>query len=401
MRLVVCAGVFAAIRICAAAPPGISSEFILAPQDKHVHSSSVVECPNGDLLACWFYGSGERSAKDVLIQGARLKRGSKAWSAVFEMADTPEHPDCNPVLFIDANERLWLFWIVVQSARWEESLLKYRRAEQYQHAGPPRWSWQDVILLQPGDEFAEAMKAGFERLDPPEPMWAEYAPPYSRQLIEAARDPEKRQAGWMTRTRPVALPSGRILLPLYSDGFNVGLIGISDDHGATWRPSLPIVGLGPIQPAIARKRNGELIAFLRDSGGAPNRVLRAASGDDGVTWTLATDTDIPNPGSSLAVASLKDGRWLMICNDTELGRHRIVAMLSDDEGTTWRWKRTLDEAEPRAGSFAYPCAIQTRDSRIHVTYTYNRDEGKTIKHVAFEADWVATGHLPAFVTGQT
>lgn len=397
MRLQSGTAMFLAIGFCAAADPGFSSEFIFPPQDKHVHSSSVVECPNGDLLACWFYGSGERNAKDVLIQGARLKRGAKAWSAVFEMADTPGHPDCNPVLFIDAKERLWLFWIVVQSARWEESLLKYRRAEQYQQArrgGPPRWSWQDVILLQPGDEFAEAMKAGFEKLDPPEPMWAEYALPYSRQLIEAAKDPEKRQSGWMTRTRPLALPSGRILLPLYSDGFNVGLVGISDDLGATWRPSLPIVGLGPIQPAIVRKRDGQLVAFLRDSGSDPNRVLRSTSNDDGETWSLATDTDIPNPGSSLAVEGLKDGRWVMICNDTELGRHRIVAMLSDDEGATWKWKRTLDEARrdgPRAGSFAYPSVIQSRDGSIHVTYTHSRDEMKTIKHAAFGADWVVSG----------
>ena len=27
------------------------------------------------------------------------------------MADTPDFPDCNPVLFVDQKERLWLFWI--------------------------------------------------------------------------------------------------------------------------------------------------------------------------------------------------------------------------------------------------------------------------------------------------
>ena len=70
-------------------------------QGKHVHSSSIVECPNGDLLACWFHGSGERTADDVVVQGARLKKGSKKWSPVFLMADTPHFPDCNPVLFVD------------------------------------------------------------------------------------------------------------------------------------------------------------------------------------------------------------------------------------------------------------------------------------------------------------
>jgi hypothetical protein len=42
------------------------------------------------------------------------------------MADTPDYPDCNPVLFIDARRRLWLVWITILNHRWEGSLLKYR-----------------------------------------------------------------------------------------------------------------------------------------------------------------------------------------------------------------------------------------------------------------------------------
>ena len=76
----------------------IQYNHIFPLQGKHVHSSSIVECPNGDLLACWFHGSGERTADDVVVQGARLKKGRKKWSPVFLMADTPRFPDCNPVL---------------------------------------------------------------------------------------------------------------------------------------------------------------------------------------------------------------------------------------------------------------------------------------------------------------
>src|SRR4030042_6759244 len=88
-------------------------ESIFPCQEKHVHSSSIVECPSGDLLVCLVYGAGERTADDVLIQGARLRKGSGKWSEVFLMADTPGFPDCNPVLFIDPRERLWMFWIPV------------------------------------------------------------------------------------------------------------------------------------------------------------------------------------------------------------------------------------------------------------------------------------------------
>jgi hypothetical protein len=39
----------------------ISGEFIYPYQSEHVHGSSIVSLPNGDLLAAWFQGSGERT----------------------------------------------------------------------------------------------------------------------------------------------------------------------------------------------------------------------------------------------------------------------------------------------------------------------------------------------------
>ncbi len=47
---------------------------------QHVHGSTVVELANGDLLAAWFQGSGERQADDVAIMGARLRAGEQKWS---------------------------------------------------------------------------------------------------------------------------------------------------------------------------------------------------------------------------------------------------------------------------------------------------------------------------------
>ena len=375
----------------AAADPVYEMENIFPPQEKHVHGSSIVECPNGDLLACWFHGSGERSANDVVIRGACKKRGAKEWSPVFVMADTDDLPDCNPVLFIDANRRLWLFWIAVVANGWEHSLLKYRRAEEYQGDGPPKWSWQDAIVLKPGETFPEDIRRGFKQLGADDGCWGEYALPYEENLAEAAKDKMKRQKGWMTRNHPTVLPSGRILLPLYSDGFNLSLIGISDDLGKTWRASRPIVGYGPTQPTIVRKKDGTLVAYLRDEGNLPQRVQKAVSKDDGETWTPARDIAIPNPSSSLEVLALKDGRWLMLCNDTEKGRHRLVLMISDDEGDTWKGRRKLEPRDPAGKSFGYPSMIQTRDGDIHMTYTRHSDAGKTIAHSVVNLEWLESG----------
>src|SRR5687768_3171457 len=81
-----------------AAQPQYSSEVIFPPESWHNHSSSIVETPNGDLLVCWFHGSGERTADDVLIRGARWSRQRRSWSPPFTMADAPGFPETNPVL---------------------------------------------------------------------------------------------------------------------------------------------------------------------------------------------------------------------------------------------------------------------------------------------------------------
>ncbi len=103
----------------------VREQLIFPYQDLHVHGSSIVALPNGDMLAVWFYGHGERSADDVKIMGARLKKGNSAWSKPFLMADTPGLPDCNPVLFLNKENTLFLAWIAVQANRWEYSILKY------------------------------------------------------------------------------------------------------------------------------------------------------------------------------------------------------------------------------------------------------------------------------------
>src|SRR3954463_1719494 len=91
-----------------AAPPLYKGELIFPPEKIHNHSSSIVEEPNGDLLVCWYHGSGERTADDVVIDAARYSQKTGKWGAPFIIADTPNFPDTNPVLFIDSKQRLYL-----------------------------------------------------------------------------------------------------------------------------------------------------------------------------------------------------------------------------------------------------------------------------------------------------
>ena len=61
-------------------------------------------------------------------------------------------------------------------------------------------------------------------------------------------------------------------MPLYSDGFSFSLMAITDDWGATWKTSTPLVGFGNIQPSLARKKDGTLVAYMRDNGPPPKRL---------------------------------------------------------------------------------------------------------------------------------
>ncbi|NOX67173.1 MAG: exo-alpha-sialidase [Chlorobi bacterium] len=369
------------------AQQGLVGELIFPLQSQHVHGSSIVELPNGDLLSCWFQGSGERNANDVAIKGARLKKGENKWSDVFIMADTPGQPDCNPVLFLNKENKLFLAWVVVQANRWETSLLKYRTSTDYENNGAPNWNWQDIILLKPGEEFEKEIETKFKANEGPEMAWSEYAPLYEMMIIDAAKDPKKRETGWMTRIHPLILESGKILLPLYSDGYNISIVAISDDNGQNWHGSLPIVGKGNIQPSFVLKNNGTIVAFMRDSGDEPGRIMMAESSDEGNSWSFAKDSDIPNPGASIEAIKLKSGNWLLIYNDVEDGRYSLAAALSNDEGATWKWKKHLENS--KGESFHYPSVIQSKNGKIQITYSYFlKGNRKSIKHVSFDEDWV-------------
>jgi predicted neuraminidase len=375
-----------------AGAPRFEARFILPPQEQHVHSSSIVELPDGDLFAVYYRGSGERRADDVRLEGARLARGSAAWSAPFPVADTPGFPDCNPIAFVDVGRRLWAIWPAIVDNNWESAILRYRLAPTSGWtAGAPPWNDGGIILLRPDalqQKLEPFAKAALESSLLPSTDRAEVV-----RFMGRLSDKLYNRLGWMPRAHVLQLPSGRLLLPLYSDTYNVGLVAVSDDGGASWRSGDPIVSLGGVQPSLVRRRDGTIVAFMRDNGPPPQRVIVAESNDEGLTWTMGRDSDIPNPGTSVEVIAMRDGRWLMVNNDTENGRARLSAWLSEDEGKTWPHRRAIEDTP--GGSYSYPSVIQTADGLVHVSYSHvgpARGQAKrleAIKHVVFDSAWVA------------
>ncbi|MDB4583127.1 exo-alpha-sialidase [Draconibacterium sp.] len=417
--------------------PNHTESLIFPFQELHVHGPTVVELPNGDLLSAWFQGSGERWADDVVIMGARLKKGNTEWSKAFVMADVPEFPDINPMLFIDTLGKLWLMWYTVLANQWETSILKYRISSDYEGNGAPVWEWQEVLHvkpgdktergIQPGDKFVKRINEQFdeyenyleEEIFPANPGLKErYTSrwPTFRNMIDSLAKGENqlrngriqkegketnvklgyplyRRIGWQTKNKPFILNKKRLIVPLYSDGLSCTLFAITDDWGNTWQFSNPVIGGIGIQATIAIKEDGTLVAYLRDNGPPPKRIQYTESKDNGLTWSIARDTKLPNSGSGFDMVTLKNGNWLLIYNHSETGRSDLMAAISDNEGATWKWKKNLenDPRQEKSTRFHYPAVIQGANGTIHTTYSYHRNDtvpGKTIKWMKFDIDWL-------------
>jgi predicted neuraminidase len=369
----------------AAAEPQQSAELVFPLRQEHNHAPGIVECPNGDLLVSWYRGSGERSSDDVAVYGARKKHGDSEWSDAFLMADMPGFPDCNTCMMIDRQERLWLFWPTIIANTWESCLTNYRVSRDYSGDGAPKWERNGLVLLKPDDFSAE----GDAQLSGLVEKYKSFLSDGLRTEIEVGRqkmrDKLYQRLGWQPRCKPTVLPSGRILLPLYTDTFSISIMAVSDDEGETWYASKPLLGFGAIQPAVLRRDSGELVAYMRENG-VTERIRMATSKDDGISWGPVTTADLPNPGSGLDGVRLENGHWLLVYNDTVNGRNSLAVSVSDDEGKTWKWMRHLEKHAQ--GSYHYPSVIQGRDGTIHAVYSYFVDGGKSMKHAAFNEAWV-------------
>ncbi len=382
VALTLCAG-----QLALGDEPVHEAELVFPLHPQHNHAPGLVECPNGDLLVSWFRGSGERRSDDVAGYGARRRKGEKAWSEPFVMNDTPGFPDGNTAMHIDQRGRLWFFWPVVVANTWESVVSHYRISTDYQGDGPPKWSWQSPLWLRPMN-FEEEMLKGLEH----RMTLSENDQRFSQERLDRIKkliaDKLSSRLGWQVRCKPTVLPSGRILLPLYSDTYSVGLMAISDDHGQTWFASKPLAGFGSIQPSVVRRNNGILVAYMRETGSL-DRIRVSESTDDGVSWGPVGMIDFPNPGSGLDAVRLGNSHWALIYNDTTRGRNSLAVSLSDDEGRTWAWTRHLERHE--SGSYHYPVLIQARDGRLHAVYSYFVPGGKSMKHAAFNEAWIKHG----------
>ncbi len=312
------------------------------PTGPYKHPSTLTELDNGDLLLAFYGGEGEY-ATATKVYGSRLPKGSAQWSTPRPIAENPFYSMGNPVLWQAPDGAVWLFFVVRPGATWSTSRIAAK------------------ISRDRGNQWSDAFIVAWE-------------------------------AGVMVRSRPILLADGCYLLPIYHEtGADPERTGADtrslflrfDPSTKTWTESNRVSSrLGNLQPAAVELEPGRLLALCRRAGdyepGSDGKVVRTESTDGGRTWSAGVETEFPNPNASVELLRLQNGHLLFVYNDSPDSRTPLRAAISTDGGRTWPHRRNLAEGP---GDFAYPTAIQTRDRRIHVTYT--SDERTVVRRATF------------------
>lgn len=150
------------------------------------------------------------------------------------------------------------------------------------------------------------------------------------------------------------------------------------DKGPDLNDATTITG---IQPSILRHDETKLQALTRSQDGTINETW---SHDNGRTWSALQQTIMPNNNSGIAAITLKDGRHMLVynhvkpsANSTEgLGVRSPLNVAISSDGKIWEPYAVL-EHEPGA-EFSYPYAIQTKNGKVHITYTWKRTRIKYV-----------------------
>jgi predicted neuraminidase len=183
---------------------------------------------------------------------------------------------------------------------------------------------------------------------------------------------------------------GRFGLPVYHEW--VGRFGelLRIDAGQVIDKRRMSSGRGAIQPAMLIDGPQEASAFFRQTrpSSLPKQIPVSETKDAGQSWTVTKDLEIPNPNSALATLTLQNGTRLMVLNNIEAGRYRLVMLAQESQSQQWQVIQVLeDDASLSNGlhrEFSYPFLISSNGEDAHLTYTWER---KKIKHVYFSAAW--------------
>jgi Neuraminidase (sialidase) len=200
---------------------------------------------------------------------------------------------------------------------------------------------------------------------------------------------EKDDAFYVMNDRLIQLRSGRLLLPVArkvgkSEGDrDEGLAILSDDAGASWRPSAGSARIdaprGMAEPSTAELKDGRVLMLGRTGLGSHHAAISA---DVGETWSKPEPTTLTAACSPLTLKTLPDGRLIVFYDHATplqpgafFPRTPLCYAVSGDEGKTWGEPVVVDDegAEKKDRQNIYPSVCFTKEGMLVVWSTHAAD----------------------------
>ncbi len=333
--------------------PSLQMDWLPDSGAPSVHAASLITLKDGAVRAFWFAGSRE-GAPDVVINTAVFDPQAERWSAPIPVIDRVSAEKGlsryiaklgNPVPSRMADGRIQLFFVTVSIGGWAGS---------------------SISTMISGDEGQ---------------TWGQPHRLISSPLINLST---------LVKSPAIPFSDGRLGLPAYHEW--IGRFGefLRIEATQVIDKRRMSSGRGAIQPAVFIDGAQDASAFFRQtrSSAQVKQIPVSETKDAGRSWVTTKDLEIPNPNAALAALTLANGTRLMVLNNIEAGRYRLVMVVFDAQSSQWKVIQTLEDdeslAQDQRREFSYPYLVSTSGEDAHLVYTWDR---KKIRHVYFPANW--------------
>lgn len=179
------------------------------------------------------------------------------------------------------------------------------------------------------------------------------------------------------RCKPTFLNNGDWLCFAYDQLADRYGYSISEDKGQSFTHYYGAKKLSTyFDEAMAyQRKDGSVRMFARTNLG---ELAECLSYDNGRTWSNAALSGIVAADTRFFVKRLPSGRILLICNEDRKIRKNMTVCLSEDDGASWKYKKSIDTRE----DISYPDADYF-EGKIYLTYDRGRNTHKEILFASF------------------
>jgi len=313
--------------------------------------------PSGKLYATWYGGGPDEGPENYAVLAESVDNGA-SWKETY-VIDPPGHVRAyDPTLWIDPKGRLCWFWAQCYS-RQTTNIFDGRGGVWVCVAdNPENPVWQTPRRIANGVMMNKPIVLSNGEWAYPTALWE------SQCGIEVLKEIENERSSGFT----VSSDEGRTYA--YRGGAQVPFV-CYDEH------------------MCVELKDGRIWMLVRAKYG----IGQSYSADMGRTWTPGMGAPLRGPCSRFFIRRLKSGRILMVNHDPDpmnpCCRNRLMAKLSEDEGTTWIGGLMIDE---RPG-VSYPDGTQAVDGSIWIIYDHERYRGGNIHLAHFSEEDVLAGKL--------